>query len=94
MKPAVFAGMDPGNSSEGYGGLGSKHLEQGDPGDGLKSPGLHVCDHRITQSQGLEGTSGDHLVQSPLLKQVLYSRLHRKSARLVLIISREGDSTD
>jgi len=38
MKPAGFADTDLGNSSEGCGGLGSKHLEQGDPGDGLKSP--------------------------------------------------------
>lgn len=38
MKPAGFADTDLGNSSEGYGGLGSKHLEQGDPGNGLKSP--------------------------------------------------------
>jgi len=41
---------------------------------------------------GLEGTSGDDLVQ-PSAKAVPYSRSHRWISGQVLNISREGDST-
>ena len=50
------------------------------------------ANHRITEWQGLEGTSRDHRVQHPLLKQVLYSRSHRSASTWVLSIS-IGDST-
>lgn len=33
--------------------------------------------HRVTDLHGLEGTSRDHRVQPPLLKEVLYNRSHR-----------------
>jgi len=42
---------------------------------------------------GLEGTSGDDLVQAPCRSRVTYSRLHRTLSRWGLSISREGDST-
>lgn len=48
-------------------------------------------EHRITESQVLEGTSGNHLAQ-PLLKQIPYGRLHMKVFRWVLSIC-SGDST-
>ena len=41
----------------------------------------------------MEGTSVDHLVQSPCQSRVTQSRLHRTLSRQVLNISREGDST-
>ena len=44
---------------------------------------LKKCVHRITESQGLEGTSED---------SILYSRLQRKVSRRVLNMSK-GDST-
>ena len=37
-------------------------------------PSADIFDHRNIES-GLEGTSGEHQVQPPLLKQVPYSRL-------------------
>ena len=48
--------------------------------------------YRITESERLEGTSGDHRVQS-LLKQSPYSRSRRQVSRQVLNISREGNFT-
>lgn len=46
--------------------------------------------HRITVSQKLEGTSGDHLV-SPQ-GRVKYSRLLKAMSRHVLSTSDDGDS--
>jgi len=48
---------------------------------------------RITESQGLEGTSVGHQAQPHCRSRVTYSRLHRTLSRQVLNISREGDST-
>ena len=58
------------------------------------SNGNFICkiDHRFIESWGLEGSLGDHWVQPPL-KQIPYSRLHRKVSSQVLNISREGSST-
>ena len=47
--------------------------------------------HRITELQGLEGTSRDQV--QPPAKAVNQSRLHKKASRWVLNISVEGDST-
>jgi len=49
--------------------------------------------HRITELQRLEETSGDHLVQS-FAKAGPCSRLHRKETRWVLNIFREGVEQD
>jgi len=49
--------------------------------------------HRIPAWQGLEGTSGDLLVQPPYQSRVIYGRLHSTTSRWVLNISREGEST-
>ena len=49
--------------------------------------------HRITECQGLEGTSVGHPVQPSHRSRVTYSRLQRTLSRWVQNISREGDST-
>ena len=58
-----------------------------------KSKVTESQNHRITECQGLEGTSVDQLVQPSCQSRVTYSRLHRTVSRLVLNISREGEST-
>lgn len=52
-------------------------------------------DHSITVSQSCRGWMGplENIESNPLLKQVPYSRSHRKASRRVLNISREGGST-
>ena len=61
------------------------------------SPWPVLCEssqnHRITDWQGLEGTSVGYLFHPPCQSSITYSRLHRTLSRQVLNISREGDST-
>ena len=47
--------------------------------------------HRIKECQGVEGTSEDHLVQSPCWSRNTWIRSHRNISRKVLNVSREGD---
>jgi len=49
--------------------------------------------HRTTEWLRLEGTSGDHLVQSTCSSRVIYSWLPRTVSRQFFNISKNSDST-
>lgn len=69
----------------------AKNMHTYSPSGGMKSNISQK--HRITEPWGLEGASGDHLVQPHSKTRVSQSRLLRTVSRCVLSISRNGAFT-